>query len=149
MRSLKQLFFSTIGCMFIFCNMFHLPLNETVMKEISFVNETYQSNSTIVYAAKYSPDKKLPLIIDSSKVDYMSYIPKMKSNRDIKSALDIKNPSISLAASSAILFNANTGEVLFYKSPVIAVFPSSTTKLLSSLVALDWCKKSDKITVGN
>ena len=149
MRSLKQFIFSTIGCIFIFSNMFHLPLNENVYKEISFVNETYHNNAIIINSAKSSPVKKLPLIIDSSTVDYMSYVPKMKYSSDIKSALDIKNPSINLAASSAILFNANTGEVLFFKKPVIAVFPASTAKILSSLVALDWCKKDDKITVGN
>ena len=156
MRGIKHLIFTTVGCIFI-SNMIHLPFNENISNtrqvgmftEVSLTNETYRTNAIITYTTKSSPDKKLPLIIDCKTVDYMSYVPKMNYSSNIKSALDIENPKISLAASSAILFNANTGEVLFFKEPVIAVFPASTAKILSSLVALDWCNKDDKITVGN
>jgi D-alanyl-D-alanine carboxypeptidase (penicillin-binding protein 5/6) len=100
-------------------------------------------------ASKSKKEEKLPLIIDSSKVDYMSYVPKLSADKDIKNALSIKNPDISIEASSAILFNAATGEVLYYKDPVIPVFPSSTAKLLTALVALDWCEMDEEITVGS
>ncbi len=104
---------------------------------------------TNVSAAQTSEDK-LPLIYSRYSVKYMDYIPELVCiSNTMEHALDIKNPSITIAASSAILFNATTGEVLFHKEPVSPVFPASTIKLLSALVALDWCSTKDKITVGS
>lgn len=92
----------------------------------------------------------LDLIYDCTKVDYMSYIPAMVTDDSkLETALDIDNPSIDIDASAAILFNVNSGEVLFYKDPVKAVFPASTAKLLTALVALDWCREDEEVLIGN
>ncbi len=91
----------------------------------------------------------LQLIRDSNLVDYMKYIPDMVYDSRIENALDITNPELDIRAKSAILIDANTGEVLYYKDPVIPVFPASTAKLLTALVTLDWCMEEEQVTVGD
>lgn len=91
----------------------------------------------------------MQLITDCSQVDYMDYIPEMIFNSKIEIALDIINPTIDIKAKSAILFDVNTGEVLYYKDPILPVFPASTAKLLTTLVALDWCNEDEAVTVGD
>ncbi len=91
----------------------------------------------------------MQLIKDSTQVDYMSYIPDMVYDSRIETALDIVNPEINIKAKSAILFDAVTGKVLYYKDPVVPVFPASTAKLLTALVALDWCMEEEEVTVGD
>lgn len=66
----------------------------------------------------------------------------------VETALNIKNPSIAIDAASAILMD-DTGKVLFYKNPTESIYPASTTKLVTALVALDVCELDDQITVGN
>jgi len=90
----------------------------------------------------------LQLIQDCEKVDYEAYIPEMKVDSKIKEALDITNPQIEVDASAAILFDAKTGDVMYYKNAVDPVFPASTAKLLTALVALEWCEEEEEITVG-
>jgi D-alanyl-D-alanine carboxypeptidase (penicillin-binding protein 5/6) len=90
----------------------------------------------------------LPLIYESSEVDYMAYIPAMKTDSVIEAALDINNPEIELDAKAAILFDVATKEVLYYKAAVEPVFPASTVKLLNALVALEQCKEEEEVTVG-
>ena len=65
-----------------------------------------------------------------------------------KTALEISNPDISVSAKAAILIDANTKEVLFHKNACEPVFPASTSKVLSSLVVLDWCKVDEEVHVG-
>lgn len=93
-------------------------------------------------------DQVPKLIIDSSQVDYKTYIPDMITDSKLEVALDIDNPQISIDAQAAILFDANTKEVLYYKNPVQAMFPASTAKLLTTLVVLNWCDPDDEVTVG-
>lgn len=89
------------------------------------------------------------LIYDSSKVDYQAYIPDMKIDSELEAALDIKNPELSIDAKAAILMDADTLEVLYYKNAVKAKFPASTAKLLTSLVALSWCELDEQVAVGD
>jgi len=88
------------------------------------------------------------LILDCNEVDYEEHIPEMVYDSKIEIALDISNPSISVDATAAILFDADTKEVLYHKNPVQAVFPASTAKLLTSLVALELCKEDEEVTIG-
>lgn len=92
---------------------------------------------------------KPQLIYDSSKVDYKAYIPRMQMDGELKSALNITNPDISIDAKAAILFDIETKKVLYYKNAVKAVFPASTLKLLTSLTALAWCSEDEKVTIGD
>ena len=48
----------------------------------------------------------------------------------------------------AILIDADTKEVLFHKNACKPLFPASTSKLLSSLVTLEWCQEDEEVLVG-
>lgn len=89
------------------------------------------------------------LILDCNTIDYMSYIPNIVIDSALEIALDIKNPGISVDAEAALLMDAKTKKVLFYKNAVQAMFPASTAKLLTSLVALDNCKVDEQVTIGD
>lgn len=89
-----------------------------------------------------------PLIVDSTTVDYMSYVPEINMSSNIKNALSIKKPTIKLEAKSAILLKSD-GTVLYYKYALKPVFPGSTAKLLSALVAAEWCDMEEEIKVGS
>lgn len=89
------------------------------------------------------------LIYDCKDVDYMSYIPTMVTDSELEAALNIKNPDLEIDANAAILFDAKTKKVLYYKNPVEAKFPASTAKLLTSLVTLQWCKVEEQVTIGD
>jgi D-alanyl-D-alanine carboxypeptidase (penicillin-binding protein 5/6) len=88
------------------------------------------------------------LILDCNEVDYKEHIPEMVYDSKIEIALDISNPSITIDATAAILFDADTKEVIYYKNPIQAVFPASTAKLLTSLVALELCNEDEEVTIG-
>mgnify|MGYP000285691984 CR=1 FL=1 len=89
------------------------------------------------------------LIYDFTKVDYMSYIPDMIIDDELSLALDIVNPDINVDAKAAVLIDADTKEILYYKNPVTVMFPASTSKLLTSLVALAWCSEDEQVTIGD
>ena len=89
------------------------------------------------------------LILDSKAVDYLSFIPEMVMDSELEEKLDISNPSIEVDATAAILFDADTKEVLYYKNAVQAMFSASTVKLLTALVTLEWCTEEEQVTIGD
>ena len=89
------------------------------------------------------------LIKDCNAVDYKAYIPEMKMDSELEEALSITDPDIEVDAEAAILFDADTKEVLYYKNAVQTMFPASTAKLLTSIVALQWCDEEEKVTIGD
>lgn len=70
-------------------------------------------------------------------------------SESVQAALNISNPSIDVDASSAILLDVKTGKVLFHKNATELIYPASTTKLMTALVALDYCKLSEEVTIGD
>ena len=54
----------------------------------------------------------------------------------------------SVSADSAILMDANTGEILYSKNMDAAYPPASTTKIMTALLTLENCKLDDVVTVG-
>lgn len=89
------------------------------------------------------------LILDSSEVDYMKYVPEIIMDDELEAAFKNECPQLNIDAKAAILFDVNTKEVLYYKNPVLAVFPASTAKLLTALVALEWCDIEENIQIGD
>lgn len=92
---------------------------------------------------------KPQLIIDHNKVNYKAHIPEMEWDNELKSVLNIKNPKLQIEAEAAILFDAKTKKVLYYKNPVKAVFPASTVKLLTAILALNYCDIKEEVTIGD
>lgn len=118
-----------------------------VLADTDDINTIDETEDVLSGSIVELPD--MQLITDSSQVDYMKYIPEMIYDSKIEVALDIDNPSIDIKAKSAIVFDVKTRKVLYYKDPILPVFPASTAKLLTSLVALDWCMEEEEVTVGD
>lgn len=110
-----------------------------------FAGETPGDSLTASVDASAMPK----LIYDCTAIDYKEYIPKMQLDSGLKQALDISNPDLDIDAQGAILFDADTKQVLYYKNAVKAEFPASTLKLLTSVVALNWCSEEERVTVGD
>ena len=64
---------------------------------------------------------------------------------DWAQAIDPASPPL-LSAESTIVIEFETGRVLYEKDANTARFPASTTKILTTLLLLDYTKPSDKIT---
>lgn len=58
------------------------------------------------------------------------------------------SPGPEVAARSAVLMNAVTGEILFAKEPNLRLPPASTTKVLTALVALDRLDPNARLPVS-
>ncbi len=111
-------------------------------------SDTANSDSSETYST--SVEASAPeLICDSKSVDYQAFIPAMVVDSQLEDKLDISNPDIGVDATAAILFDADTKEVLYYKNAVQAMFPASTAKLLTALVALEWCAEDEEVTIGD
>ncbi len=125
----------------------NIATNETA-EDIAAATETVEeaSANTLGKPVLTAPD--LELIYNSEEVNYEDYIPEMVFDSKIETSLDIDNPDLKVEAKAAILIDADTNEVLFYKNPIEPVFPASTSKLLTCLVTLDWCKEDEKVTIG-
>lgn len=117
----------------------------TVEPTSSAVKDTAGGTFTTSLDAYEAPQ----LIYDCNTVDYEKYIPEMMIDSALEAALDIDNPELNVDAEAAILFDASSKKILFYKNAVQAKFPASTAKLLTSLVALEWCSEEEQVTVGD
>ena len=54
---------------------------------------------------------------------------------------------LTLSAETAILIDAKTGAVLYEKESAKQMFPASTTKILTAIIALENSELSDKVTI--
>lgn len=54
----------------------------------------------------------------------------------------------AVSADSAVLIDANTGEILYNKNMDTAYPPASTTKIMTALLTLENCNLDDVVTVG-
>ena len=63
-----------------------------------------------------------------------------KPEKDIGEALDI-------SAQTAVVIELNTGKVLYSKNAQQKVYPASTTKILTALIALEECNLDDIVTI--
>lgn len=75
--------------------------------------------------------------------------PSSNVSASVQTALNIINPSIQINATSAILIDSKTGKVIYHKNATSPIYPASTTKLMTALVALEYCKLSEEVTIGN
>jgi D-alanyl-D-alanine carboxypeptidase (penicillin-binding protein 5/6) len=58
-------------------------------------------------------------------------------------------PNLDLQAQSAILFDARTGKVLYAKNAHQQMYPASTTKIMTAILALEYFKTDEIIQVGD
>lgn len=60
----------------------------------------------------------------------------------------VPEPSFTLASEGAILMDSATGKVLYGKNENEKLYPASTTKILTAIIAIENCKTTDKITAS-
>lgn len=58
-------------------------------------------------------------------------------------------PTLDLQAQSAVLFDANTGELLYAKNAHQKMYPASTTKIMTAALALEYIQPGEIIRVGD
>jgi D-alanyl-D-alanine carboxypeptidase (penicillin-binding protein 5/6) len=58
-------------------------------------------------------------------------------------------PDLRLAAGSAVLIDTQTGDILYDKNAHQRMFPASTTKIMTALLALEYFKPDEIILVGD
>ncbi len=120
----------------------------TILQPLWLTQQVYSAVTVHAIETITTLQNPFPIIIDSKSVDYMSYIPTLQYSEEVKAKLPVTKPILSIKAKSAILLKED-GTVLYYKNALKPVFPASTAKVLSVLVAVDWCDLSEKITVGD
>jgi D-alanyl-D-alanine carboxypeptidase (penicillin-binding protein 5/6) len=64
------------------------------------------------------------------------------------SLLESMNSSYSIKGEAAILVDIDSGKVLYAKNDNRRLFPASTTKILTALLAIEYGNLKDQITVG-
>lgn len=57
-------------------------------------------------------------------------------------------PNFTLASEGAVLMDSNTGTVLYGKNENEKLYPASTTKIITAILAIEHCKPTDKITAS-
>lgn len=115
------------------------------ISEIDTITEKDISINTI--KPKFS--EEVSLIIEPSEIDYKSYVPYEIINKKCTDKLKKTNPEISITAEAGLLIDAKTKEVLYYKEPLKVIFPASTAKLLTAMVAVDYGNLEDIIKIGD
>ncbi len=75
--------------------------------------------------------------------------PSVEVGSNSKMALNIKNPTITVHAESAILIDCKNGKVLYHKNPTTQVYPASTTKLMTALAITELCDLNESVIVGD
>jgi D-alanyl-D-alanine carboxypeptidase (penicillin-binding protein 5/6) len=133
--------------------------NKTAKETSDIENSTLESNKDKTEEKENESEKSSWEPIDKSIEDgYYSNAdgldpseweePSVEVNSSPKMALNIKNPSISIDAKSAILIDSKNGKVLYHKNATEPVYPASTTKLMTALVILELCDLNDTVKVG-
>lgn len=64
------------------------------------------------------------------------------------STANVQAPNFTIYSEGAILMDANTGITLYGKNENKKLYPASTTKILTAIIAIENCKPTDKITAS-
>ncbi len=101
-------------------------------------NTAYNEQDSYIDNGKETKDEKVSDTMEKDDI-----------NNAVEAALNINNPTIDIDAKCAILMEATTGKILYHKNATERVYPASTTKLMTAIVALDICNPTDEIKVGD
>ena len=71
------------------------------------------------------------------------------SSSDATPSVPIPNDAPDITASSAVVMDIDTGEVLYEKNAFQKTYPASTTKVLTALLAIENLKLKDKVTIAS
>lgn len=81
------------------------------------------------------------------------YLPPKVVNNDLTPAIvshaDTPDVSFQVYSKGAILMDSSTGRILYGKNQNEKLYPASTTKILTAILAIEKCNLTDKITASN
>ena len=63
-------------------------------------------------------------------------------------AANTSSTSLTLASQGAVLIDSNSGKILYGKNENEKLYPASTTKILTAILAIEKCNPTDKITAS-
>ena len=113
-------------------------LISTFSTEEEYVSETNRSDET-VQTPGASDEEDLPAIQDSSA----------NSNSQGRKPLPKEFIDRNTYSPHVVLYDVESNEILYSKNAEEKCYPASLTKLLTALVALDYAKTEDVLTLGN
>jgi len=58
------------------------------------------------------------------------------------------SPDFTVSAEGAVMIESNTGKILYGKNENEKLYPASTTKIITAIIAIENCQPSDKITAS-
>ena len=61
---------------------------------------------------------------------------------------DVSEQNLTLASEGAVLIDSATGKILYGKNENEKLYPASTTKVITAILAIENCKLTDKITAS-
>ena len=64
------------------------------------------------------------------------------------SKVDVPDPTFPIYSEGAVLMDSLTGKVLYGKNENKKLYPASTTKILTAIIAIENCKPNDKLTAS-
>lgn len=89
------------------------------------------------------------LIILSTLISSLIYTnPVQATNSNNSKQLSTPKPDFTIESDGAVLIDSNTGTVLYGKNENGKLYPASTTKILTAILAIENCKLTDKITAS-
>jgi D-alanyl-D-alanine carboxypeptidase len=130
-------------------------INNDLVGENTTIEDDYKSTKNTIneneMGNSITHDSDLSSIIEKSDVKGQVVDVETESveTESVEAALNIINPTLNLDATSALLMDAGTGKVIFHKNATARVYPASTVKIMTALVALDKCNKEEEITIGD
>ena len=65
------------------------------------------------------------------------------------SSVNAQEANFTIYSSGAVLLESSTGKMLYGKNENEKLYPASTTKILTAILAIENCNLSDKITASN
>lgn len=94
--------------------------------------------------------QKKILIIILMLISILSYIVPVHAETSPTNTFsaNVQPPSFTIYSEGAILMDANTGITLYGKNENKKLYPASTTKILTAILAIENCKPTDKITAS-
>ena len=90
----------------------------------------------------------LLLIISTLISSFIYTNPVQAANTSNSKKSSIPKPDFTIESEGAILIDSNTGTVLYGKNENDKLYPASTTKILTAILAIENCELTDKITAS-
>ena len=95
--------------------------------------------------------KKILIILAITSTLFSGLIytnPVQADNSDITKLSSAPEADFTLASEGAVLMDSSTGKVLYGKNENKKLYPASTTKIITAILAIENCRPTDKITAS-